>query len=93
MDEGDDEEIFTDTEGIEIDEAEYIFGEQYGFTSEDSNATEANSTSNGETRSLNEFSSVNLTPEQTKLLNEFTLEKIAQVILKKIHQKMLFVIN
>jgi hypothetical protein len=77
MDEEDSEEIFDDSDVIELDEAEYMFGEVYNnMSSEDSNPAldpNANPEQGDEASAADD--SFALPPEQAKLLADFSLDE------------------
>ena len=75
MDEDDGDEIFDDSDVIELDETEYAFGEGFVMSSEESNqGTDANTSSDqADTPTGDEISFV-LSPQKTQLLNEFSVD-------------------
>lgn len=85
IDDDDSEEIFDENDAIEIDE-DFLFAaaaQPHLFFSEESNNTENESNTSSqsalESRSQTEVTRFNFTPEQTKLLNDFSLENLAKV--------------
>jgi hypothetical protein len=89
MDEDDAEEIFDDSDAIEIDDR-FLLTAGHLFFSEESNNTTENEAAASPSASgtaidarLNDATRVNLTSEQLKLLNDFSLEQYSKVIKPK----------